>query len=240
MHRYFIILFSVLSLFTSQAQGLFDKQLPKHIYPESIVDSVYGITMYENLVAALGGDSIRKNGTYACQGWFEDAYENGKTLHKGYYTDGQLMSYKNYYPDGKLEREFNSVDALLGEAKIYYDSGNLKSHVKYNGGTPAKWTDYFESGKMQYEEKMNRGMDYYEYQRYYFEWGSPQKLVELTDKKKLEFSVIEYYANGVVKIKGMKIFLKDSNSYYDHGEWKTYDESGALIKTEKFDKGVKL
>jgi len=241
MHRsQLLLLLMFFSLGKINAQGLFEKQLPKHIYEESVVDSTYGIMMYENLVAALGGDSIRKNGVYACNGWFEDAYKNGQILHKGYYSDGQLQSYKNYYPNGKMEREFNSIDAMFGEAKIYYDNGQLKSQVKYSQGSPSKWTDYYRDGKLQYEEKMNKTLDYYEYQKYYYTSGTVQKETVLKDKKKLEFVFTEYYPSGAVKVKGTKLFIKEGNSYMDHGEWKYFDESGSVSKTEKYDRGVKL
>lgn len=233
------ILFSLLS-FVSAAQGIFSKQLPQRKYPESVVDSVYGIIMYEKLVAALGGDSIRKNGVYACQGWFEDAYESGQILHKGYYVAGQLQSYKNFYPNGQVERDFASIDNMFGEGKLYYSSGKMKSHIKYAEGIPKQWTDYYEDGKVQYEEKMNKSMDYFEYQKYYYPSGALQKVILLSDKKKLEFSYTEYFENGTVKVEGHRIFTKESNTYFDHGEWKYFDQSGAKTKTEKFDRGVKL
>lgn len=241
MLRYSLIL-TLLAFFSwdLKAQGIFDKQLPKHIYEENVVDSVYGITMYENLVIALGGDSIRKNGVYPANGWIEDAYKSGQIIHKGFYQTGQLLSYKNYYPNGQLERDFSSLDAMFGECKIYYSTGQLKSLIKYSEGTPKQWTDYYANGKVQYEEKMNKSMEYYEYQRYFFDSGSMQKITELVDKKKLEFTYTEYYGNGQIKIQGKKIFLKESNSYFDHGDWNYFDESGSKIKTEKFDRGVKI
>lgn len=236
---YTALFFAVLSL-TSSAQGIFGKQLPQRKYPETVVDSTYGITMYEALVSALGGDSIRKNGVYACQGWFEDAYNSGQILHKGFYVAGQLQSYKNYYPNGKLERDFSSIDNLAGDAKLYYPSGQLKSSIKYSETRPRLWIDYYENGKVQYEEKMNKSMDYFEYQKYYYESGTPQKVILLTDKKKLEFSYTEYYEDGKVKVEGQRIFMKDSNIYLDHGSWNYYDQSGAKTKSEKFDRGTKL
>jgi antitoxin component YwqK of YwqJK toxin-antitoxin module len=232
----------IVPLFAGQvmSQGIFDKQLPKHKYDASVVDSVYGIIMYEDLVMALGGDSVRKNGVYACNGWVEDAYLDGTILHKWFYQSGQLQSYKNYYPNGKIERDFSSVDALFAECKIYYASGQLKSQVKYQDGVAKQWTDYYPTGTLQFEEKMNRTMDYYEYQKYYYTSGKPSKVIEMVDKKKLSFNFFEYYESGAVKVQGHRIFVKESNTYFDHGDWVYFDESGAKIKTEKFDRGVKL
>lgn len=236
------IIVLLFSLFTgiSFSQGLFSKQLPQRKYNEDVVDSVYGILMYEKLVSALGGDSIRKNGVYACSGWFEDAYMSGQILHKGYYVSGQLQSYKNYYPNGKLERDFSSLDNMFGEAKLYYSTGQMKSHIKYTEGNPKQWTDYYEDGKVQYEEKMNKSMEYYEYQKYYYPSGALQKVTQLTDKKKLDFTYTEYYEDGKIKVEGMRIYNKEGSTFYDHGEWKYYDQSGNKTKTEKFDRGVRL
>jgi antitoxin component YwqK of YwqJK toxin-antitoxin module len=235
----YTFLFSLVSLQVF-SQGIFDKQLPQRSYPPSVVDSVYGITMYEGLVMALGGDSIRKNGVYACNGWVQDAYLDGTIIHKGFYQAGQLQSYKNYYPNGKVERDFSSVDALFAECKMYYPSGQLKSQVKYQDGVAKQWTDYFPSGAVQFEEKMNRTMDYYEFQKYYYENTKPSKVIELADKKKLLFNFFEYYESGAVKVQGHRLYVKESNTFFDHGDWIYFDESGAKIKTEKYDRGVKL
>jgi antitoxin component YwqK of YwqJK toxin-antitoxin module len=222
------------------AQGLFDKQLPKRSYDASVVDSIYGITIYEPLVMALGGDSIRKNGVYACNGWFEDAYLDGTIIHKGFYQAGQLQSYKNFYPSGQCERDFSSLDAMFAECKMYYVTGQLKSKVKYVEGTSKEWTDYYTNGNIQFEEKMSKNMDYYEFQKYYYEDAKPSKIFELVDKKKMMYNYNEYYPSGVLKIQGHRLFVKESNTYFDHGEWIYFDESGNKTKTEKFDRGVKL
>ena len=62
----------------------------------------------------------------------------------------------------------------------------------------------------------------------------------LTDKKKLDFSFTEYYKSGAIKTQGHRIYVKESHTYFDHGDWTYFDESGAKIKTEKFDRGVKI
>jgi antitoxin component YwqK of YwqJK toxin-antitoxin module len=129
---------------------------------------------------------------------------------------------------------------MFGEAKLYYPSGQLKSQIKYNEARPKQWTDYYPSGKIQYEEKMNRAMEYYEYQKYYYESGTPSKTILLTDKKKMEFSFTEYHPNGTVKTQGHRIFVKESSTYFDNGEWTYFDESGNKTKSEKFDRGVKI
>jgi antitoxin component YwqK of YwqJK toxin-antitoxin module len=90
-----------------------------------------------------------------------------------------------------------------------------------------------------YEEKMSPKMEYYIYQKYYYENGNPQKLTEIKDKKKLSFSYSEYYESGKVKITGEKLATSDGQ-LMNHGEWKYYDESGTVTKVEKWDHGTKL
>jgi antitoxin component YwqK of YwqJK toxin-antitoxin module len=220
------------------AQGIFDKQLPKRTYDTTIVDSVYGITIYEKLNAVLDGDSVRKCGVYACQNWQIDEYTTGQMLHKGFYLDGQLRSYKNYYPNGNLEREFVAADNFNSFVKLYYPNGQLKSSIKYKDGQPKDWIDYYQDGKVMYEEKTNNKQEYYLYQKYYYESGAPEKIMEIKDKKTMIFTYVEYYADGKVKLMGEKIF--EGGQYVNHGEWKYFDAKGAQAKAEKWDHGTKI
>ena len=222
------------------SQGIFDKQLPRHKYDVNVVDSTYGIIMYEALNSSLGGDSIRKCGVYACQSWQEDIYLTGQLLHKGFYIDGQLKSYKNYYPNGQLERDFNSLDNYHSSVKIYYPSGQLKSDVEYDEGTAKYWTDYTPEGKVQFTEKMNRSMEYYEFQKYFYDNGVPQKIMELKDKKKLTYLYEEYHPNGKLKLQGTKVYSKDNGQYVNQGTFKYFDENGTETKSESWDNGLKL
>lgn len=234
-----LVLVVMLSVPAVNGQGFFDKQLPKHTYDTTIIDSTYGVIMYEKLNAVLGGDSVRKCGVYACQNWQTDQYNNGQVLHKGFYLDGQLRSYKNFYPNGQLEREFVAQDNFNSFVKIYYSNGQLKSSIKYKDGSPKDWTDYYSNGKLMYEEKMNPKMEYYLYQKYYYENGNPQKVTEIKDKKAGTFSHSEYYENGTVKVLGEKLSSGDGQ-LVNHGEWKYFDSSGKQTKVEKWDHGTKI
>src|SRR5688572_33483093 len=106
----------------------YEKQMPHSVkFDRSIIDSVYGIQHYEALNIMLSGDSIRMCGTYACQNQVKDFYVTGELLHAGFYTDGQLKSYKNYFPNGNVERDFRAIDLYRSQVKIYFEGGQLKS-----------------------------------------------------------------------------------------------------------------
>jgi antitoxin component YwqK of YwqJK toxin-antitoxin module len=227
------------SLFAQPGDNLAN-QIPKvEKYDESIVDPTYGIRIYEPLNYQLAGDSVRYCAGYACQSWVEDHYASGQLLHKGYYIDGQVKVYKNYYPNGKLEREFKNIDTFKTLAKLYYSNGNQKSEVKYQEGEPVSWTDFFDNGQVEYSEEYHKSFTYHNYKRSYFKDGKPESLFEIENKKKMEFSKKEYYANGNLKIDGFLKFDDSTYDYFKDGKWSYYDESGKLTKEEFYDKGGK-
>lgn len=220
-------------------QGIFSKQLPKHTYDSTVVDSTYGIVMYERLNASLGGDSIRKCGVYPCQNWQTDQYTSGQMLHKGFYIDGQLKTYKNYYPNGNVEREFIGQDNFNSSVKLYYSSGQMKSSIKYKDGVAKEWTDYHPNGQVMYEEKMNNKMEYYVYQKFYYADGKPQKITEQKEKKGTIFKYEEYNSNGTLKVQGEKLVTSDGQ-FINHGVWKYFDDKGSVSRSEKWDHGTKI
>ncbi len=210
-------------------------EIPK--YDESILDETYGIQLYEPLNFALSGDSVRLCQGYACQGWISDNYENGQLLHKGYYLDGQLKVYKNYYPNGNVEREFKAVDAYRCSMKLYYASGQLKSDIKYQDGTPMEWTDYHENGQVSYREEYSKSQDYHIVKNSYFKDGTPDIVLELTDKKKLKYVRKEFHKPGVMKLEGEMTFSTGTYDYIKSGTWTYFDENGKPVREEVYQNG---
>lgn len=237
-----IIFLTVVILMSSDmtfGQVDYEGQMPaKRVLDKSIIDSVYGIQLYEPLNVMLYGDSVRMCGTYACQNLVEDRYVTGELLHKGYYVDGQLKTYKNYYPNGQIERDFKAIDLYRSQCKIYYENGNLKSVIKYTDGEAKEWTDYYDNGQIEMEEEKSKQITYYVFQKFYYKDGKPKRTLELVDKKKLSYTYIEYYANGNKKAEGEKLYSSDLGDYINTGLWKYYNESGAVTKEERFDNGT--
>lgn len=233
------ILLSTLLLLTLTFLGYSQQNLEKQItkpptYDESIVDEVYGIQLYEPLNLALKGDSVRMKKGYAVNGWIEDFYTNGKMLHRGYYIEGQLKIYKNFYPNGALEREFANIDNFRSKATMYYPDGTIKSQVKYMEGFPILWIDYHPNGKMEYYEEYNKKLTYHVAKRSYYSNEQPSALMELNNKKKLTYTVKEFYENGGVKEKGSLIYNKKSFDYERTGTWVYYNTDGSENKEEKY------
>lgn len=232
-------LFFSLCSTSGMSQDFISKQLdqPVRLKADEVVDSRYGIRLYQSLVARLSGDSIRHCKGYACSGWVKDYYTTGKILHKGYYLDGQITSYTNYYPNGQIERVFRELDDLRAISKMYYPSGKLKSEVKYRKDSPIRWRDYYENGTLEYEEELKPKHGYYSKQISYYEDGTVKSALTLEKKRKLLFSKIEYYPSGQVKSKGTLLYNMSYFDYQRKGTWQYFNEDGSLEKSEKYVNG---
>ncbi|MES2836497.1 MAG: hypothetical protein V4667_03155 [Bacteroidota bacterium] len=235
----FFISFGISTTFAQEDTGLIDKSSLPHadVYEAKlVVDSVYGITMYEKLNKSTGGDSIRKKHGRVANAWIEDFYTSGKLLHKGYYHDGQLKVYKNYYENGNLERNFRAVDDFKSNVKLYYSDGNLKYNADYKGGIEVKTTQYYSNGKMEFEEVLDKSTDFFSKRINYFENGNLEKEIVLKDKKKMLFTCKEYYVSGILKEEGFLFYNSVMSDYQKDGLWKLYDNAGKLIAEQTYTK----
>ncbi|MFL5752424.1 MAG: toxin-antitoxin system YwqK family antitoxin [Bacteroidia bacterium] len=210
----------------------------KRYAPQEVIDPMYGIHLYDELIFPLGGDSVRydKKG-YNVQGWVEDYYTDGSVLHKGFYIDGQLRVFKNYYPNGKIERSFRVIDTKRCDLVVYYQDGQLKSEVFYFNQGAQKQTDYYPNGTVEYVEENEKEMQYLYKRNEFFENGLPEKVFEIIDKKKKLYVKKEFYPSGKIKEEGGMKFHFDMNDYAKEGDWTYYDESGNIIKKEKYTNG---
>ncbi|HXB40934.1 MAG TPA: hypothetical protein VNZ49_10360 [Bacteroidia bacterium] len=225
--------------FSQMAQDYAD-QVPqlRRFDPKEVVDSTYGITMYDKLTPLMGGDSVRydKKG-YNIQGWCDDFYKSGKLLHKGFYVDGQLRAYKNYYENDQMERVYRMLDYKHCEVFIYYPDGKLKSEVHYYNHVPNKQIDYFPNGNMNFYEESHGDNDYLIKRNSFFENGYAEIIFELIDKRKRLYLHKEFFPTGKLKEEGTLKYSADKIDYVKEGEWKTYNEAGDVVKTEKYQNG---
>jgi antitoxin component YwqK of YwqJK toxin-antitoxin module len=202
---------------------------------KDVVDSVYGIRVYDKLNFQIGGDSIRNNKKgYACQGWVQDLYESGKVLHKGYYEDGQLKIYKNFYENGMVERNFKMADLNKSSLQLFYPDGKIKSDNTYINGSMLTATDYYPNGQIAYTMENVKTMEYLIFRKSYSEDGKPQEIFELVNAKKNIYSEKEYFENGNLKSEGQLKFNPYKVDYIKDGIWKIYNAAGILIKQEKW------
>jgi antitoxin component YwqK of YwqJK toxin-antitoxin module len=240
MKKPVILLILIFSIKLSFAQFFGQIPVPVKYNEAKVLDPVYGITMYEKLNFYTGGDSVRndKKG-YACQGWMEDIYETGTTLHKGFYEDGHLKTYKNFYSNGNVERSFKLVDFKVCQLQLFYPDGKIKSDIIYYDGNPQKWTDYYPNGQIEYTEENSKSMEYLIFRKSYLEDGKPQELFEMTDSKKKIYSKKEYYENGNIKSEGTMKYNPAVIDYQKDGAWIEYDESGKASQ-QKWVKGEEV
>jgi antitoxin component YwqK of YwqJK toxin-antitoxin module len=220
----------------------FADQVPqiKRYTKEEATDPVKGIVMYNKLIPAIKGDSIRYNKAgYNLQGWQEDYYSNGKVLHKGFYVDGQIKVFKNFYENGQVERSFVASDPLRCSLDIFYPDGKVRNQVIYYDGNAQKEYDFFPNGNPRNVLETDKDKEFVFKQSSYFENGQQASTLELTDKKTKKYNKKEFYENGKVKEEGEVFYGKD-NKYQKEGEWFYYDEKGGVTKKERYKLGQKL
>ena len=204
--------------------------------PTAVIDSTFGIAVYNELCPALGGDSVRyvKKG-YQANDWIEDFYTNEKILHKGLYQMGRLKAFQNFYPNGTMERSFKMKDMKRGELIQYYDDGKVRSEVYYYNSTVQKQTDYYKNGSISFAEESDKKAEMLIKRNTYRENGQPFIVFELTDKKKKLYYHKQFNKEGSLWHEGPMVFY--SGDYVKEGEWKYYDKQGKVTKTIKYHNG---
>lgn len=234
MRRVIYLLISVFAVFNVNAQVNFKGQVPQaKVYDlKNIYDSTYGIQLFDQYNATLGGDSLRKSiEGYMCNGWVQDHYSNGALLHKGFYADGVLTIYTNYYPDGQIERAFKSITERKSEMKKYFPNGKIRSEVEYFDGSAISYHDYYDNGNPSYIEEYDKKHERLLQRSSYYLSGKPMSVfVPISDKKPIRYSHKEYFPGGdQVKEEYEMVYSDDALDYVKDGEDKVYDEKGNLV-----------
>jgi antitoxin component YwqK of YwqJK toxin-antitoxin module len=240
MKNAILILFFIVYATSFFAQTSFASQIPlsEKYDPKKVVDDVYGIKMYDKLIAVFEVDTIRKNKKgYKEEGEIEDYYINDKPIHKGLYVEGKLRAFKNFYPNSTIERSFKMIDLKKSEMTEYYPNGNLKSEIKYYESYTIKQTDYYENGKISYDEESSKNGDYLIKRNSYKEDGKPSITFELIDKKKKTYQHKEFYENGTIKEEGSMQYISEMGDFIKEGNWINYNNAGQEIKKQTFHEG---
>lgn len=217
----------------------FSDQIPsiKKYQEKDILDSVLGINIYAHLVTATGGDSIKYNGQgYNLQGWHDDFYLSGKLLHRGYYVNGQLITFKNFFENGQCERVLMNPDPLHCIENIYFSNGNPRRETSYYNGLPQKRVDYYENGFPRYAEENEKEMKYLIRKKSWHSNGSVEESIELVDPDNGTYNKKSWYSNGQLKDEGRVVFLKDTKQFVKDGTWSSYDSDGKNKQVKKYSK----
>lgn len=192
---------------------------------------------YEALNKTLGGDSIRTRSGHPCIGWVEDIYPDGTLKHRGYYDQGHLTVYRNYHPNGKLERDFKPVDAVKSVLRTYHSNGQLRSEARYANGVSSTYEDHYLNGALRYAEERHRTEPYYIRMDLFASDGKPISLLQLTDKKMVEFDQKEYYPGGALRCEGKARYNASRMDTQRVGTWTYYDAAGTVARAEDYQEG---
>lgn len=243
MKRYFVY-FIIFNLFvTNQINAQrFSDQIPqiRRYKQKDILDSLNGITIYNKLLEAIGGDSVTFNKAgYNLQGWNEDYYVSGKLLHRGYYIDGKVIVFKNFFENGQCERSVVNPDPLHCNIDIYFENGKQRSQVNYYDGKPQKKYEFYFNGLPKYAEENEKEMKYLTLKKSWYSNGQQESDMEIVDIKLKKYLKKEYYPNGQLKEEGTLI-LTSENTYSKDGIWTSYDSNGKNKHTEKYSAPNKL
>lgn len=184
------------------------------------------IESYEALNAVVGGDSVRLCNGYACSGWVEDHYPDGGLLHRGYYTDGQLVTYRNFHPGGAMEREFKAVDNTRSVLRTYHTNGQLRSETRYVNGVALAYTEHYANGQVRYAEEKHRSEPYYLRMDLFRPDGRPISTLRLVDKRTVTFEQAEHWPDGQVRCKGQARYDPSRMDTKRIGIWTYYDQAG--------------
>lgn len=194
--------------------------------PDLSTGSEAPIEVYEALNAVVGGDSARLCNGYACSGWVEDRYPDGSILHRGYYTDGHLVTYRNFHPGGALEREFKAVDNTRSVLRTFHPNGQLRSETRHMNGVALAYTEHYASGQVRYAEEKHRSEPYYLRMDLFQPDGRPISTLRLVDKRTVTFEQAEHWPDGQLRCKGQARYDPRTMDTRRIGTWTYYDMKG--------------
>ncbi len=158
-------------------------------------------------------------------------------MHRGYYEQGRLSVYRNYHPAGGLEREFRSSDALTSVLRSSHASGNLRSETRYRYGRVGVYQDGYLTGARRFAEERHRTEPYYLRMDLYNDDGTPVSLLQLVDRKRVEFVLREYFPDGSLKCEGRARYVPSRMDTQRIGTWSYYDEAGGMLRQEDYRDG---
>ena len=227
----------VIRTLTAQPDTLILLQDEHYVLGELGDDPSPDLYAYEALNKALGGDSVRTCSGHPCIGWVEDKYPDGTLKHRGYYDQGRLTVYRNYYPNGKLERDFKPVDAVKSVLRTYHSNGQLRSEARYADGISISYEDHYLNGALRYAEERHRSEPYFTRMDLFAADGQPISLLQLVDRKMIEFEQKEYHPGGALKCQGRARYNPSRMDTQRIGTWTYYDATGAVARAEDYQEG---
>lgn len=234
--KYSIILITGLFFSPVKAQNPSIKKATLAGIRQSVaIDTLFGNNAYNKLIDVLAGDSMRYTGTgILVQGWIEDYYPSGKSLHKGFYKNGKLVLFKNFFENGQCERNFQSSDPINSVLDIFYEDGTLHRQIIYYNALVKKVADYYSNNIPKRQIEFSKDQKYLIQEKTWYADGNIALEFKLIDLKTKKYQRKCYYPNAVLKEEGNLVYSYDTKHYYKNGVWYSYDAFGKNKHIEKF------
>jgi antitoxin component YwqK of YwqJK toxin-antitoxin module len=233
-----LLLFCLFSGYATNLSAQDDLALLKQdefsMLEDSSDDLLAELNSYDRFNTILGGDSVRYCNGYPCSGWVEDRYTDGTLKHRGMYTDGRLVVYRNYRADGVLERDFRALDAVKHQLRTYHPNSTLRSEARYADGVSFQYEDHYMNGALRYAEERHRKEPYFIRMDLYSAKGEPISLLRLVDRKRVQFELTEYHPGGALRSIGRAQYDQRRMDTQRIGTWKHYFPDGTLEREEDY------
>lgn len=182
-------------------------------------------------------------------------YEDGKFRHRYHYRNGlKTGTNVEYYPNQQVKVE-EKITGIASTVKSYSEDGIPVFEKRYKAGKPTGfWKYYAADGKNYVLTETYVDGRLHGLRTQYYPNGQPS-LVETWQYDLITGAVKNYYEDGTLSSEGLYRAnrrhglytayyptkkIKEQGTYVSnskHKEWKFYDESGNLIKTQEFNAG---
>lgn len=182
-------------------------------------------------------------------------YEDGKLQHRYHYKNGlKTGTNYDYYPNQQVKIE-EKINGPAGRVKSFTETGTLLFEKYYKGGKPTGfWKYYAADGKNYVLTETYQNGRLHGPRTQYYPNGKPSA-IENRQFDLITGPVKNYYEDGTLSSEGVyranrrhglytawypNKKIKEQGLYVSntkHKEWKFYDESGNLVKTQVFNAG---
>jgi len=196
-----------------------------------------GIEFYYFENGKIKSISSRKNGF--ADGEFKEFYETGQVQQTGQYIRAyEIGTWKEYYLNGRL-KTVKQFSKSLGEKELKKIHPYKKTMGEYNVSLPiSTWLEYDSIGNIKtktYHDKffnITRKDEFYSsgklFKRTRYNGEAPYMCSRHPGYKIKSGKFEEFYSDGKIKTIG---FYTDNTK---QGVWKYFENTGKIIKTEKF------
>lgn len=199
-----------------------------------VLDSSGQIRCYDPYMELLG-DSLRLNEKgLVLQGWKEDLYQNGKTLHKGFYKEGKANMFRNFHENGKVERVFARIDSLSSNLEVYYENGNQRSQTNFALRQVKRHSEFYENGLLKRSEEFNPKTGQLLKRKNWYPSGTLREEIALSENKPSKYQHKIYYPNGKLAESGFSYLAAGSTEMQKIGNWTLQDSTGLKKRNKSY------